>query len=731
LFLFGLSFAILGAAAILLMVFFLALLPVVFFEFSEPIVANVVKQYLYIFALTILVSILAVILSAAVATAFPAGDITVDVFVLWLPMLLIVGIMMGKVSGMAWGAMTGSFGTVSASVTAIRSTAPAGGAGKEAKPLSSAGTMVATMGLAAVTGGVGAALVAGAGKAMGGTKTGQAVGRIAAASGTGRKAQTLAAATRGSGLDTAVGVVATNIRHNRRDGTAKQKDGKDRTRREKAFDTTIGKKQAHLNPEWGAVQAGSLLTTNLDSLDQAEQNYFKQKDRRSARLELERAYGSADVAQDVMQVYRRDGKAGARQVRQVTEIAQATALDMEERGERVFDGSEKPSERYRQRLRRNLKRAGAVDFSAPDEETNRWGRIAGSVVRQADGIWNDDQAAHKLARDTMKPEQSEVKSGDVSAQFKLRDLAMKLKWSEGELSALYDAVRSAQAASAQSGRPVTEEIIEQLKGSKTFRNVKQDDLQEAARLADMVADGAEVQRRGKVNLSQPVPLATAFDGKDYKQALKKQYRDKDPEAARTVLVQATGSKQGAESVQAAFEKHGPRAAAQLPEFIDTAQNVPPGYDNFGIPTESYKKEVAGQTVEEGRGDEQGAAFFNDVADDLLVELDTKLLEQSDQVAEAILEQTDSRVIGEAARELKALADQNGWKKADVSNVVSESLMGASAQSVAEVPPFEKMSKEDAAKALATARDAAWEYKAAEKAGEIPKPNVAAKTMGSD
>ena len=729
LFLFGLSFAVLNAAAILLMVFFLALLPMGFFEFSEPIIVNTVKQYMYVFALTILISILAVILSAAVSTAFPAGDITVDVFVLWLPVLLIVGIMMGKVSGMAWGAMTGSFGTVSAAVTSVTSVAPAGGAGKEAKPLSSAGTMVATMGLAAVTGGVGAALVAGAGKAMGGSKTGQAVGKIAAASGTGRKAQTLAAATRGSGLDTTVGVVATNIRHNRRDGTAQQKTGREKQRREKAFDTTVGKKQAQLNPEWGAVQAGSVLTTNLDSLGQAEQHYFKKKDRRGARLELERAYGSADVAQDVMQVYQRDGKAGAARVRQVTEVTQATALGMEERGERVFDGQGKPSERYRQRLRQNLKRADAVDFSASDEETGRWGRIAGAVVRQTDSIWNDDQAAHKLARDTMTPEQSEVKSGDVSAQFKLRDLAMKMKWGEGELSALYDAVRSAQAASAQSGRPVTEEIVDQLKGSKIFRNVKQDDLQEAARLADMVADGAEVQKRGKVNLSQPVPLATAFDGEGYKQALKKQYRDKDPEAARKVLVQATGSKQGAESVQAAFGKHSPRAAAQLPEFIDTAQNVPPSYDDFGVPTDNYKKQVSDETVEEGRGDEQGAAFFDDVADDLLVELDTRLLNQTDQVAEAILEQTDSKVIGEAARELKDLANQNGWNKADVSTVVGESLMGASAQSVADVPPFEKMSKEDAGKTLATARDAAWEYKAAEQTDEKPQKNVAAKTMG--
>lgn len=703
--LFGLSFAVLSAAAMLLMVFFLATLPMVLFEFAEPIVLSVVRQYLYVFALTILVSVLAVVLSAATLTAFPAGDFTPNVFITWLPLLLIVGLMMGRVSGLAWGAMTGSFSTVTTAVASVSSMAPAGGVGQEAKPLSSAGTVLATMGLAAVTGGAGAALVAGIGSAMRGTGVGRAAGQIAAATGGGRKTQTLAAATRGQGLDTAVGVVATNIRYSRREAASREREAREAQRAERAFDVAVTRQSASLSNVWGAVvSAGGLLVTDLGALDNAEAAYFGQKDRRAARLNLERAYGSADVARDVVGIYERDGQAGAARVRAITEIAQATALGMEQEGLWVFDVHGGVSEEYRRRLRRNLARAG-VDFQGDAE---LWGRIAGAVVRRADNIWSDDQAAHKLARDTLEPERAEVKAGDVAAQFRLRDLALKLRWDEGQLAALYDAVRSGQAAAAESGRPVVAEVADLLRRTPAFRSTRREDLDEAARLAVLVADGAEVQKRSGINLVQPVPLAVVFDDSIYGQALKVHYRDRQPEKAREILMQAVGSREGAEAVHHSFGRYGLREAVQLPIFMGAAQMVSPAFDAHGMPTPGYKQEVVEQALAQG-ADARGEDFFDAVADELLIRLDARLLGQADQVAEAVLRRGGA--LGVAAQELQEFAQTVGWQRRELSAVVAEAVMGTSAQAAAELPLFAALDKSETARVLALARDAAWEYAA--------------------
>ena len=107
LFMFGLIFATLTASALVLIIFFLVALPLGFFEFGASILNGIIKQYAYLWAITLLAVILPGILVAAGTLAYPAsGAATPQDIMAFIPILIIVTIATSYVSAMAAKAMT-------------------------------------------------------------------------------------------------------------------------------------------------------------------------------------------------------------------------------------------------------------------------------------------------------------------------------------------------------------------------------------------------------------------------------------------------------------------------------------------------------------------------------------------------------------------------------------------------------------------------------------------------
>ena len=102
LFMFGIIFATLTASALVLIVFFLVALPLGFFEFGASILNGIVKQYAYLWAITLLAVILPGILVAAGTLAYPSGGATTPQQIMaFIPILIIVTIATSYVSAMA------------------------------------------------------------------------------------------------------------------------------------------------------------------------------------------------------------------------------------------------------------------------------------------------------------------------------------------------------------------------------------------------------------------------------------------------------------------------------------------------------------------------------------------------------------------------------------------------------------------------------------------------------
>lgn len=158
--LFGITFATLAAAALVLIIFFLTALPLGFFEFGAPILTGIAKQYAYLFALTLAATILPGILVGAGTLAF-SGTPNINDMIAYLPILIIVAIAAQYMAQMAFNAMKGTFGIVGSSLKAsvgqysVLGQLPDAGADLGNK----ASMGLAALAGAAVTGGVGGALM--------------------------------------------------------------------------------------------------------------------------------------------------------------------------------------------------------------------------------------------------------------------------------------------------------------------------------------------------------------------------------------------------------------------------------------------------------------------------------------------------------------------------------------------------------------------------------------------
>jgi hypothetical protein len=499
--LFGLVFIILTVASLIMIVFFVAALPLGFFEFGGQILLNLGKQYMGVVALSLFAALTVRLMGGLTAnlladlSSFSAvltylASLTFVLFFL----VILVKQALGVTDGV-FAVMSGSL-EVAAAAAGAQTSGPVGQAVKDTGQTLSTAVVAAGVGLA--TGGAGLALMGGAGALLGGSKGGrEAASTMAQLAPQSQALQTLStAAHSGSPAGAMTGLVR----------VARQRQGVQGGARAAAYSSRP------LEPRSGAVaMGGGWMTTDLAALKDAEKAYFQDHDRRGAYRHLERAFGSHRTAEAALGAYDREGRAGAERVRRIAETTQTVADASVQRGQPLHTPSGELSKPFQNTLGRALQANGALDPQSPQypQDAALAEQVAGAVVRRLESAWGTPQAAGKLARDTADPSRTEVLAGDVSAQYRLRDLAQERGWSETTLGHAYAHYPEAQRLSQLNGAPMESALFERLRADAAFSGEKPETLREAARLIILTSAAAQVQQPASVTLPAQSALAPA------------------------------------------------------------------------------------------------------------------------------------------------------------------------------------------------------------------------------
>lgn len=499
--LFGLVLAALAAGALVLILFFVVSLPLALFDFGGLILRGIGQQYLYLCALTLLAAVIAALLLETSALAWPTGDAPdPQAMMLYLPVLLTVALALGYVARLATGALWSSLGTVGSGMQqAASSLAP----GRVAAPgivgsglAAGTASTLATTALAGLAGGPTAALVAGAGSLLSqiSPRAGQGAAQlVSAATGGSDGAKLFAAAARGGGV---VGATSQLLHQRQRDAKA---SGQAATR-------AHSRTSAQPAQRWGAHDAGAYRTTDVRHLDAAEAAYDAGRTI-EARTHLERALGSRQVAEQALGLYTREGAAGQRRVRGIARATQEVAAGLAQGGQRPFDHQGQATPAFQAAVQYELQRGALLPADDPAAAAVA-GEIAGASVRRPVGIWADPAAARELARATLYPQEpTPVTSGDLSAQYRLHQLAGEQGWNEADLETLYEAAHLGQGAAVASGRPAAQEASALLAQQGTWEAVSPPLRQEASRLALLAARDAQAERGVRLEFASATPVA--------------------------------------------------------------------------------------------------------------------------------------------------------------------------------------------------------------------------------
>lgn len=112
---FGLIFATIAASVLVLIIFFLAVLPLGFFSFGKAILHSIVSQYTFLWALTLAGSIFVGLLLGT-GQLFLPGTPDLAAVVSYLPILVVVAIALSYLLRLTLRAMQGTLGMVSATL---------------------------------------------------------------------------------------------------------------------------------------------------------------------------------------------------------------------------------------------------------------------------------------------------------------------------------------------------------------------------------------------------------------------------------------------------------------------------------------------------------------------------------------------------------------------------------------------------------------------------------------
>ena len=418
----------------------------------------------------------------------------------FIPILIIVTIATSYVSAMAAKAMTDTFSVISTSISTAM--APLNYAGRMPQggvlgggPLQAGANVAATAALAAATGGASAALMAGGGAMIGQVSEGggQAVGALATGM-MGSRANVFASAARGRGAAQVAQVVGSNRRRQRQKRDRKIESNQNKFAKTHQAPDDLDQKS------WDAMDAGNYLTTNRNQLNQAETAYARGQ-YTTARNHLTLAFGSREVAHQVMQHYQAHGQTGMQQVRQMVETTQDTAAQMSQNGERLFERDGNASPEFKKRLWESLRKNKSYDPTNPAQAALS-AAISGAVVRPPSHLANNHLLASLgLAQTTLDPTDPKTVVSDQAALLALHDLANELGLGESELEALFEATREGQAVALSGKQTGIDAVVQRMGMHGELAYMDRRAQREAARLALLITKPPTVRKSN----TEPLP----------------------------------------------------------------------------------------------------------------------------------------------------------------------------------------------------------------------------------
>lgn len=498
--LFGLIFAALAAAALVLILFFVVALPLGFFEFGTTILTRIVQQYMYLVAITLLAVVVMALLVAGnhLTIEGAAPEEVPNVLMTRIPIFLIVTLALSYVSSMARSTMSDSFGVVSGSVRAslsgmnVTGRMPAG-SGVLSDAAQAAMNVAGAATLAGMTGGVGMALAAGGGALLGNLSEGG--GRAAATLAQGAAPDnpyaqvfgTAARHTRKSGLGGIAGTGSSSARATRTLRTRHEglETSGSRTFRQASRAPQDG--GADSEAPWQGVDEGTFQVADSDLIEQGVRE-FREGSRVTARSTLTRAYGSREVAEQVTSRLEADPLQTGLPIAEMTDQVRRSAHQTVQAGKSLFDLQGNFTPEFQKTLWHNvrhdpalrhldLKDAGQVQFL---------GTLAGASVRPLQPIWQDPLATRKLAHTVLDPDTPQIRTGDEAALLSLQGLAHIEGWKPEQVEALFEATRSGQSRAALGGGDRVGGVVKAMESHTELNGLDPATARAAARLALLV-----------------------------------------------------------------------------------------------------------------------------------------------------------------------------------------------------------------------------------------------------
>lgn len=518
--LFGLIFAALAAAALVLILFFVVALPLGFFEFGTTLLSRIVRQYVYLVAITLLAVVVMALLVASnqLTIEGSAPETAPTVLMSKIPILLVVTLALSYVSSMARSTMSDSFGVVSGSLQASFASLNASGrmpagSGVLSDAAQAALNVTGAATMAGMTGGMGMALAAGGGALLGNlTESG---GRAAATLVQGNApdnpyAQVFGTAAR-SGRKSGMGGIAGT-------GSSSLRATRTMQARREGLETSGSRTftQASRVPQdggedgdypWQGVDEGTFQVADSDLIEQGVRE-FREGNRVTARQTFTRAYGSREVAEQVTSRLEADPLQAHLPISEMTEQVRRSAHQTVHAGKSLFDAQGNFTPAFQQTLWQNVRQDPALRHLNLQDggQVQFLGTLAGASVRPLQPIWHDPLATQKLAHTVLDPDAPQIRTGDEAALLSLQGLAHIEGWKPEQVEALFEATRSGQSRAALGSGDRVSGVVKAMFTHPELKELDHTTAKEAARLALLVT--GQGQSIGAFARETPVPTSS-------------------------------------------------------------------------------------------------------------------------------------------------------------------------------------------------------------------------------
>jgi hypothetical protein len=539
--LFGMIFATLTASALVLITFFIVALPLGFFEFGSHILMGIARQYVYLWAITLLAVVLPSILRAAGTLTYPtSGAPSLTDLMSFIPVLVIVTIATSYVSAMATRTLTDTLHVVNTSVRSAMAPmaqytglpvqdalSRAGqtlgntltGAGEAAGNIS-ASTMTALVQSRSFS----TAMAAGAGALVGNLNPqwGQAAATLTRDTVATPRGDVFAAAaenpaTKGIAGTAQVATTAYHARYGRRTRrneflstptwrgatrpTVPQRRGggtEPPTQEMPVVPPAAGDLPTRVHPIIGDTPTGAQLIMPTPYGIQQAHSLMVRGNEPLARADYQRLFGDEGLAEDLVNYHREAGIRGMNLTQVAVSQTQAVVAEQMQAGTPYLNAQGEVTSAIKVEAFRRLNAAGTQIL--PDEMP-----LMERVMDRS--VYASQTPAAEIAPNILNPQSLPGENRDVAAYYALHDIARAEGWTtevvRDVLDATYHGHLSAEA-DGENPRHRTARLLQQL---PELRTTQGNERTEIARLAHLVLlDHAAHHHQGQPVLpSAPVP----------------------------------------------------------------------------------------------------------------------------------------------------------------------------------------------------------------------------------